>query len=102
MNMKIREGILMAGCSPWKYKRVNAQVFQALRQKGEREGFAIPNKASGSFTIKAVGMNVGFTYVWKESLKGLTLQCVSKPMISCSMIKGIADNIIRECGGKPS
>jgi hypothetical protein len=44
---------------------------------------------------------VGFQYAWDPNSGTLLLTCVSKPMLlGCSTIKGFADKIIAESGGK--
>jgi hypothetical protein len=92
----------MATCSTWMYKGISPSVFRALQQVGRRQGFAIPNKASGKFTISVVSMNVGFQYAWDTSAQTLLLQCDNKPMLlGCGTIKTFADKIIAESGGRP-
>lgn len=92
----------MAACSTWTYRGISSSVFKALQQIGRKQGFTIPNAASGKFMITVVGMNVGFQYAWDTSAKTLLLQCDNKPMLlGCSTIKSFADKIVAESGGKP-
>lgn len=91
----------MAACATWKYKDVTPAVFQKLQALGRARGFTIPGTPSGQFTIQVAGLQVGFQYGWDSRSGVLLLTCVSKPMlVGCSTIKGYADNIVRESGGK--
>jgi len=92
----------MNACSPWNYADVTSQVFQALQAKGRKQGFAIPKSPSGGFTVQTTGMKIHFRYTWNKSNSSLQLECVAKPqLLSCSMIKSIADRIVTQCGGRP-
>lgn len=92
----------MAACNPWKYRNVTPGVFQALQNLGKQYGASIPNAASGRFNIRAAGMNVGFSYSWDVRTGFLTLTCETKPvLVSCSMIKGVADQIMKDSGARP-
>jgi hypothetical protein len=91
----------MAACSPWKYKNVTPAVFQALRTLGKQKGFAIPSAPSGKFTIQVAGLQAGFQYKWNSGDGTLVLVCEKKPaLVSCSVIKNYADQIVSQCGGK--
>ncbi|TXK85970.1 hypothetical protein [Paenibacillus sp. N3.4] len=91
----------MAACSTWTYKGISSSVFRSLQAVGRKQGFTIPNAASGKFTISVAGMNVGFQYGWDTKAQVLLLQCENKPMLlGCSTIKSFADKIIAESGGK--
>ncbi|GGI46337.1 hypothetical protein GCM10008018_16590 [Paenibacillus marchantiophytorum] len=91
----------MAACSTWTYRGISSSVFKALQQTGRKQGFMIPNSASGKFMITVVGMNVGFQYSWDTHGQTLLLQCDNKPMLlGCGTIKTFADKIIAESGGK--
>jgi len=93
----------MAACNSWTYSGVTSQVFQSLQALGRKQGFAIPNSPSGGFTVQTSGMKIHFKYSWNKSSGTLQLQCVTKPsVLSCKMIKGIANQIITQCGGKPA
>ncbi|MEW9700345.1 hypothetical protein [Paenibacillus sp. SI8] len=90
----------MAACSTWTYRGISSSVFKSLQNTGRRQGFTIPNAASGKFTISVAGMNVGFQYAWDVSGQTLLLQCVTKPMLlGCGTIKTFADKIVLESGG---
>ena len=92
----------MASCQPWTYLGVNQQVFQALQSAGRKRGFTIPTSSSGIFTIHTSGVKVNFRYSWNKSNRTLLLECISKPaVISCSMIKSIADKMVLASGGTP-
>lgn len=92
----------MAVCGTWKYRNVTPGVFQSLQKLGKQHGAAIPGTPSGRFSIKAAGFQVGFSYGWDVRSGVLALSCESKPMlVSCSMIKGVADKILAESGAKP-
>ncbi|NEW08636.1 hypothetical protein GK047_21810 [Paenibacillus sp. SYP-B3998] len=91
----------MAACSTWTYRGVSSSVFKALQNTGRKQGFTIPNTASGNFNISVAGMNVGFQYAWDTKSQTLLLQCVNKPMLlGCGTIKTFADRIVAESGGK--
>jgi len=93
----------MAGCSPWTYTGINNQVFQSLQSHGRKQGFAIPNSPSGGFTIETAGMRIHFKYAWNKSNGSLRLECTAKPqLVSCSMIKSMADRIVVQSGGRPA
>ncbi|MBP1989163.1 hypothetical protein [Paenibacillus eucommiae] len=91
----------MAACSTWTYHHITAPVFKALQNLGRKQGFSIPNAASGRFNITVAGFNVAFQYAWDVKRAILLLQCESKPMlVGCPTIKSFADKIIIESGGK--
>jgi hypothetical protein len=91
----------MAACSAWMYKNITPNVFKALQTVGRRKGFTIPGTPTGKFMINVSGFQVGFQYAWDPNSGTLLLTCVSKPMLlGCSTIKGFADKIIAESGGK--
>ncbi|MBA2939880.1 hypothetical protein HZF08_16325 [Paenibacillus sp. CGMCC 1.16610] len=93
----------MAACNAWTYRGISSSVFRSLQQVGKKQGFTIPNAASGKFMITVVGMNVGFQYAWDMNAQTLLLQCDNKPMLlGCSTIKTFADKIISESGGRVS
>jgi len=92
----------LASCPTWKYKNVTEKVFQSLRSLGKEQGYVIPNKTSGKFSIKAVGMAVRFEYSWNKTTGTLQLVCVKKPPVGCSFIKNIADGIVQKSGGQVS
>lgn len=90
----------MAACSPWTYRGVNSQVFRSLQTLGRKQGFALPSTPSGGFTVQTAGVKVHFRYAWNKSDSTLQLQCVNRPTaISCTVIKGIANRIVTQCGG---
>ncbi|MBD2862982.1 MULTISPECIES: hypothetical protein [Paenibacillus] len=91
----------MASCLPWKYKNVTPAVFRSLQTLGKQKGITIPSTPSGTFTVKVAGMQVSFQYAWDGKTGQLMLKCVSKPpLLGCSTIKGFADKIVAESGGK--
>ncbi|MFD0695897.1 hypothetical protein ACFQZT_17605 [Paenibacillus sp. GCM10027628] len=91
----------MAACSTWTYRGITSTVFKSLQNAGRRQGFTIPNAASGKFTITVAGMSVGFQYAWDTNGQTLLLQCINKPMLlGCGTIKSFADKIVTESGGK--
>lgn len=93
----------MAGCNPWYYLGINSRVFQSLQTLGRKQGFAIPNSPSGGFTVRTAGLSVHFKYAWNKNNASLQLECVSKPqLISCAMIKSMADRIVSDAGGRPA
>jgi hypothetical protein len=93
----------MSACSSWKYTNVTPAVFRALQATGQKQGFSIPSRPSGSFTIQVAGVKVSFQYAWVEHSRTLTLTCTSKPMLlGCGTIKGYADKIVVQSGGKVS
>jgi len=91
----------MAACPALKYKNVTPNVFHALQALGKKKGFDIPSTPSGGFSIQVVGWQVSFQYAWDSKTGLLVLNCVSKPpLLGCSTIKGFADKIVIESGGK--
>lgn len=92
----------MTICGKWKYAQITPKVFKQLQAIGKQKGFSIPSTPTGKFSIKAAaGMTASFQYSWNRNSGILVLDCTSKPtLIGCSMIKGIADNIIKESGGR--
>lgn len=96
-------GTALAACNPWEYRQVTAGVFQSLRSLAQREGFHIPNTPSGEFTIQRSGVSVFFHYTWNQNNGALRLTCMRKPgIVSCGVVKGIADQILRQCGASPA
>jgi hypothetical protein len=92
----------MAACGAWKYRNVTPTVFQALQNLGRQYGASIPGTPSGRFSLKVAGIQVGFSYSWDVRSSVLVLVCESKPvLVSCSLIKGAADKIMADSGGKP-
>jgi hypothetical protein len=101
--MSTKKGVYyMAICGKWKYTQITPKVFQGLQAIANKKGFSIPGTPTGRFTIKAAaGMTASFKYSWNSNSGILLLECISKPtLVGCSMIKGIADNIIKESGGR--
>ncbi len=93
----------MAACDPWKYTNVSGEVFRALRSLAQKEGFHIPNTPSGEFSIRKGGMSLHFHYSWNQNNGSLSITCLKKPsLIGCPMVKGIADQILRQSGGRPA
>lgn len=93
----------MAACSTWKYSHVTPAAFEKLRALGKQQGFSIPNAPSGGFKVKVAGFQIGFEYAWDSYGGFLRLTCMSKPnLLGCSTIKGFADKIVVQCGGKPA
>lgn len=92
----------MAGCETFKYRNVTAGVFQALRTEGKQQGYTIPNAPTGQFAITAGGMSVHMEYDWDSQKGVLKLKCVKKPaLLSCSVIRNMANQILLRSGGKP-
>lgn len=82
---------------------MTTEVFRALRSLAHKEGFSIPNAPSGEFSIRKGGANFTFHYTWNQTTGALKLTCMKKPsLIGCPMVKGIADQIVRQSGGRPS
>jgi trimethylamine:corrinoid methyltransferase-like protein len=93
----------MAACSSWKYTGITPAVFRGLQAAGQKQGVTIPSQPRGKFTIEMAGMKIGFQYEWETQSGRLTLVCTSKPsVLSCTMIKGFADRIVTQGGGKVS
>lgn len=91
----------MAACGAWKYRNVTPSVYQSLQKLGRHYGATIPGTPSGRFSLKVGGIQVGFSYSWEVRSGVLVLVCESKPvLVSCSVIKGVADKIITDSGGK--
>ena len=92
----------MAACQPWSYTNVTPEVFRALQALARKEGFALAEAPSGEFTIRRGGASVSFRYAWDRSAGALRLSCTKKPpLLACGMVKGFADQILRQCGGRP-
>jgi hypothetical protein len=91
---------MMAGCSIWEYHKVTPKVFQSLQVLAKQQGYHIPNTPSGVFNIQAVGMTITFHYKWNKSKEMLRLKCLKKPLVSCALIKGMADKIVHQSGGQ--
>jgi hypothetical protein len=92
----------VAACSPWTYAGITPGAFQSLREYGRRRGFAVPDAPSGSFIIQTAGVKVTFRYDWNKTSGTLRLECTAKPqLVSCSLIKSMANRIVEQCGGKP-
>ncbi len=92
---------MMAGCPAWNYSGVSAQVFKSLQAMGKKEGFVVPSTPTGSFSLNAGIVKVGFKYAWNQAKGTLSLQCTSKPpMLSCQMLKSMADSIVTRAGGR--
>lgn len=93
----------MAACNPWTYKGVTVSVFQALRSFAKQEGYSIPNTPAGEFNIRRGGISVLFHYTWNQNNGVLKLTCTSRPaLVSCGMVKGIADQILQRSGATPA
>ncbi|HZG56246.1 hypothetical protein [Paenibacillus sp.] len=93
----------MAACDPWKYTSVTPEVFRTLRSMAQKEGFHIPNAPSGEFSIRKAGVTVQFHFTWNQTTGALKLTCLKKPqLIGCPMVKSIADQIVRQSGGRPA
>ena len=92
----------MAACGAWKYRNVTPSVFHSLQNLAKQYGATITNAPSGRFSLKVAGMQVGFSYSWDVRTGTLILVCESKPvLVSCTIIKGAADKIMMDSGGKP-
>jgi hypothetical protein len=93
----------LAACNTWNYKGVTAEVFQSLRSFARKEGYSIPNTPIGEFSVRRGGVSVLFHYGWNQNSGVLQLTCTSRPMlVSCAMVKGIADQILLQSGAKPA
>lgn len=95
-------GMRMAACGAWKYRNVTPSVYQHLQTLGKQYGASIPGSASGRFSLKVSGIQVGFSYSWDVRTGVLVLVCESKPvLVSCSLIKNAADKIMSDSGARP-
>jgi len=92
----------LAACQPWNYTSVTPEVFRALQSLARKEGFSLPDAPNGEFAIRRGGVSVGFRYAWDRGGGTLRLTCSKKPpLLACGMVKGFADQIVRQCGGRP-
>lgn len=92
----------MAACPAFHYTHVTPTVFRNLQAIGRKRGITVPNAPSGKIAISAGGSKVQFQYAWDSGSGRLQLTCVAKPLLaSCSMIRSVADSIVKESGGRP-
>jgi len=93
----------MAVCRTWTYRNVTEAVFQSLRTQASKQGFSVPNASSGTFAVQAGGMSVQFEFAWNRVQATLQLACIRKPvLVSCTLVKSMADQIIQQSGGTPA
>ena len=92
----------MASCPTWGYAHVDGNVFRKLQSTASKQGIAIPNQPTGEFRLRVSAFQIAFRYQLDVGSRRLYLTCIDKPaMLSCGLVKGYADKIIRESGGTP-